>query len=451
MPISKIVKELILTVLCVFAMAHGHAATAPVPDPAIPYYSWYEVTLPADSGASCANGTPYRFYINRAQSDNLLLGMEGGGACWSYGTCTGKGTGTEAGYSASNPDGIPNNYMNGTIAESLVSSLLSPIMTRMDFWSWLKGTPAVETQSWTQVFMPYCSADIHMGSAIRQYTDPTSGDWRLQHFNGIKNAQAVAQWLVAHGLSKPQRMLVWGMSAGGYGALADYAYFRDTLKPQAYSSLLNDSGTVFVTAFNADPAQHPSVYLYDTAKSQWGLDAAGGMLATNKKLLPKYDENVMGSVYRALSAQYPHDRLGYASFQQDKTISGYHYTPFVPAIQGLAGNTSALTAVDLALFKQELPGIQAAMAPLPNFGYYLPWARGGLINDHTVTTLTFSGTDIHENGINTNIGDFINDLLSQKDPADAPVMKVFRTEQWSDASFASVLGFLETIFSSIFG
>ncbi|BBA40370.1 hypothetical protein BCO37747_00715 [Burkholderia contaminans] len=92
-----------------------------------------------------------RFYINRAQSDNLLYMMEPGGACWNYGTCTQTSSGAEAGLGGFNPDGIPHNYMNGAASQSL----LSPLLTRMDLAHILVGEPKVETQQWTQVIVPY--------------------------------------------------------------------------------------------------------------------------------------------------------------------------------------------------------------------------------------------------------------------------------------------------------
>jgi len=54
------------------------------------YYSWETVTLPASSGASCGNGTPYRFFVNRALFTNAtVLVYEGGGACWDQRACQG--------------------------------------------------------------------------------------------------------------------------------------------------------------------------------------------------------------------------------------------------------------------------------------------------------------------------------------------------------------------------
>ncbi|RKP48212.1 pectin acetylesterase-family hydrolase [Trinickia fusca] len=445
MSVPKLLKPLCVGTLLGCAALNGNASDTTVPDPSIPYYSWYEVTLPESTGASCGNGTPMRFYINRAQSSNLLFMMEPGGACWDYGTCTEAATGPEAGLGAFNPNGIPQNYMNGTTNESLFSSFLSPLMIRMDLAHILVGEPKVETQDWTQVFVPYCTGDIHMGSAVRNYTSPT-GDWRVQHFNGMQNIQAVAQWLVANGFGQPSRMLVYGTSAGGYGTLANYATLRNTLQPQAHSSLLDDAGTVFNTPFDADPTIHPSVGLYDKARTEWGMNAPNGMITINAQLAPSFDPNNMGSAYAALSQTYPHDRFGYSTYQQDKIIAAYHYRPFVPAVIA-APDGPTKDALSLTMFDQELDLLKETLNPLPNWGYFMPWARSDFMRNHQVTAVSFTGSGIHENGIDADIGTFVNDLLNQQDPADTPVMKAFRTQQWSDFTFSTFLSWIDSIFN----
>lgn len=442
----KYIKHLGVASLFGMTMANGHAADTTTPDPSIPYYSWFEVTLPESSGANCGNGTPLRFYVNRAQSDNMLLMMEPGGACWDYGTCTQTATGAEAGLGGFNPDGIPHNYMDGTLTESLTSTFLSPIMTRINFLTWLVGEPKVETQDWTQVYLPYCSGDISTGNAVQNYNGP-NGNWRIQHFAGMKNTQAVMQWLVSHGFSKPQRLLVWGVSAGGYSALTNYSTARDALQPQSFSSLLDDAGTVFVTPFNADPATHPSVRIYNYIKQQWNWAGTSGFLTKLRTTLgTAFDTNNVGSIYKGLSAKYPHDRLGFATFQQDKVISAFHYFLFDPTVEALPDVASKSTA-SLALFDQELPGIKTELNGLTNFGYYIPWARGDFVDNHMVTAITFAGTGINEDGINAHVGDFVNNLLNQKDPLDTPVMKAFRTDQSSDFSWTSIAA----VFLNLFG
>jgi hypothetical protein len=56
------------------------------------YYKWEVIELPASSGASCGNGTPFRFFVNRTPLTSKTVVMyEGGGACWEQETCANKG------------------------------------------------------------------------------------------------------------------------------------------------------------------------------------------------------------------------------------------------------------------------------------------------------------------------------------------------------------------------
>lgn len=437
-------KAVCLGGILIGAALNARASDTVLPDPAVPFYSWYEVVLPESSGASCGNGTPMRFYINRAQSSNMLYMMQPGGACWDYATCTETATtGPEAGLGAFNPDGIPHNYMNGTASQSLMSSLLSPLMVRMDLAHILIGEPRIETQDWTQVFVPYCTGDIHMGSAVRGYASP-AGEWRVQHYSGLKNVQAVGQWLVDHGFGQPNRLLVYGTSAGGYGALANYATLRNLLQPQAHSSMLDDAGTVFNTPFGADPSAHPSVGLYDKVRAEWDMTGPNGMITINSRLSPYFDPNNMGSAYAALSQTFPHDRFGYTTYQRDAIIAAYHYRAFVPAVIS-APDDASKDALSLAMFEKELDLLKQTLNPLPNFGYFMPWARGDFMHNHQVTAVSFTGSRIHENGIDADVGTFVADLLNGKDPADTPVMKAFRTDQSSDFTLSSFLAWIDSI------
>lgn len=54
------------------------------------YLQWETVELPASSGASCGNGTPYRFFVNRTPfTSKTVVVFEGGGACFGQNTCLG--------------------------------------------------------------------------------------------------------------------------------------------------------------------------------------------------------------------------------------------------------------------------------------------------------------------------------------------------------------------------
>ena len=58
------------------------------------FNKWEAIEAPAASGASCGNGSPYRFFINRtttaANAKKTVIMFEGGGAC--SGGCGWRGT-----------------------------------------------------------------------------------------------------------------------------------------------------------------------------------------------------------------------------------------------------------------------------------------------------------------------------------------------------------------------
>ena len=90
------------------------------------WFVWDTVELPMSSGASCGNGTPYRFFVNRTPlSSDFAMTFEGGGACWDQLACEGQGT-----YSATNPDGIPADYMSQPNAAA--GGLVTPFSSRID-------------------------------------------------------------------------------------------------------------------------------------------------------------------------------------------------------------------------------------------------------------------------------------------------------------------------------
>ena len=55
------------------------------------FNKWEAIEAPAESGASCGNGTPYRFFVNRttnaANMAKTVIVFEGGGACWEQNAC----------------------------------------------------------------------------------------------------------------------------------------------------------------------------------------------------------------------------------------------------------------------------------------------------------------------------------------------------------------------------
>jgi len=361
------------------------------------YLKWEMIELPASSGASCGNGTPYRFFVNRTPFTSKTVVMyEGGGACWEKGTCENK-SGTLLG--AVNPDGIPANYMSDWNRQAHLG-LVTPFTARID------PLTSVQTQSWNIVYLTYCTGDVHTGNKVTTYNDGT-GSIAWFH-RGAVNAKAVTAWMAAN-LPKPEVLLLTGFSAGGTGSTANFPQMRVGTQAK-HAALLADSGPLFWTPRSSTPEQSPSLPLHNKIREVWGLDEPNGIVT---ELIGKYptagDPNNLGTVTYGLNKIFPNDRLGYAMFQEDTNYSAFSYEKFYDAISGAATPEARLAELNKR-WRQDIDGLVAHMpANAPNIGYFLPNYRE-INGSHCLTIVTFGDTGIKERRL-ADVGTFVDNLL----------------------------------------
>jgi hypothetical protein len=362
------------------------AALALAPSAHAAWFVWETVELPMSSGASCGNGTPYRFFVNRTPlSADFTLMFEGGGACWDQLACEGQGP-----YSASNADGIPSNYLS--LPNAAAGGLVTPFTTRLDPFQ------SVPTQSWNMVYLPYCTGDVHTGSAVAVFSDADPQHPRTQHFAGQANISAAASW-IRQNMGRPGRLLMTGFSAGGVGATAQYAVVRDTLAPTGRTTLLADSGPLFNAPLSGTPQQYPSLPLQQKIRATWGLDAPQGMINTLAAKLPGLDTANMGSLSPALAQKYPNDRFGYMLFDADQIFSHFSYYDFYPYIQQEPDPQKQAELIN-ALWLQDIAQWAPTLETQPNIAYWFPYARD-FNGSHCLTIIDFSGTGMIDQGFPT--------------------------------------------------
>lgn len=376
------------------------------------YYTWETVTLPASSGASCGNGTPYRFFVNRALfTSATVLVYEGGGACWDQAACEGKGQ-----LSASNPNGIPADYMSNP-TNTAATGLVTPFSARLDPFQ------SVRTQSWNQVYLPYCTGDVHTGSKVVVYSDADPAHPRVQYHRGQANIRAAAAWLRAN-WGRPSQLLLTGFSAGGVGSTATYAIVRDTLAPTGRASLIADSGPLFNAPRSGTPDQFPSLPLHNRIRSAWGLDEPGGLVASFASLAG-FDANNLGTLSTALASRYPGDRFGFALFGADLNFSAFSYARFYPGIAGSTG--PALFAQLNQRWQKDIDQWLPTLGTQGNVAWYLPWYRD-FNESHCLSIFDFSGTAIEERGL-ASFGVFVDNTLDRGAP-----LRAREADQVSDFS-----------------
>lgn len=400
--------------------------SAPLLVQATNYFTWDRVDLPVSSGASCGNGSPYRFFVNRTPfTTKTIVIMEGGGACFDQNACLWKGSF----FGGSNSNGIATNYMS-----SLVSNLpntsgspfapinqgalgLTPFASRT-------SSSKVQTQKWNIVYMPQCTGDVYSGNKVNVYADADPAKPLTYFHRGDTNSRQVAQWM-ARNMPKPEHLLMYGFSAGAIGVSAHYGDFREAIQP-VKSALLSDSGPLFVAPRGGAPEQYPSLPLHTRIRGAWGLDGPSGLVTRLVNQYPGFgDANDMSTLNTGLARMFPQDRMGYTLLQKDVVFSAYSYDKFFPEIKA-ESTIEKRNELRLVKWQKEIGPWLDAMRPYPNVGYYIPYARPADFHSHSTTMFTFNNTDIPELG-HKSVTNFVDNLLDET----KPTMRAFEQSQVS--------------------
>ena len=167
----------------------------------------------------CATGTPYAFYVHPGTVNRLVVSFEGGGACWDDNTCSNPGL-----------------YYDDAVDETDNPANHAEGLADLD-------NPENPFKDWYQVFVPYCTGDIHWGNATTTY-HWGGVDHTINH-KGFANVSAVLDWIQA-GFSKPAKLFVTGFSAGAYGSVMGAAYIH-ALYPDVPLYQMGDAGAGVIT------------------------------------------------------------------------------------------------------------------------------------------------------------------------------------------------------------
>lgn len=363
------------------------------------YFKWESVELPAKSGASCGNGTPYRFFVNRTPfSSKTVVIFEGGGACWDQQACMGKGGPIGLSIlSASNPNGVPADYMtnlgnlfNGGMSGLALGGLITPFAMRAH------PLQRVQTQSWNIVYAPYCTGDVHTGNKVTLYDDADAAKPLTYYHRGSVNGEQMAKWLGAN-FKQPEKLLVTGFSAGGAGATVNYSWLRQAMKPKK-SALLADSGPLFQVNRTDSPEESPSVHMHNKIRDVWGLEGVNGVATRLISMYPQAGTvDNLGSLSTGLAKIFPQDRFSFATYQRDGIYSAFSYTTFYPEIAAAKSGVERDALLNVKWAPEVVKWVDA-MKPYGNVGYYVPFQRD-LLKSHTLSLVSFSGTAVKEANI----------------------------------------------------
>ena len=143
--------------------------------------------IPGPPGTGCSQDSSYAFYVKPGRSDQLTIYFQGGGACWNNGTCGLSGQ----------PTFDPK--VDSTDAPGNFGGILD------------LANPTNPLRDHSIVFVPYCTADVFLGTRTVAYSD-SGRTLQIQH-RGRADVDSVLNWVFAR-FREPALVFVTGSSAG---------------------------------------------------------------------------------------------------------------------------------------------------------------------------------------------------------------------------------------------
>jgi hypothetical protein len=226
---------------------------------------------PSD-GPICYLGSQYHAVVHDAGSDNLLIFLQGGGACWET-LCQ------------------ANSNAETTI---LKSGILNQDATNNS------------VGSWNIVYAPYCDGSVFSGDNDMMSPDGSA----MWHFHGLANLSAVVD-VAKHAFPHPKRILLAGTSGGGYGTLSGTALVGLAF-PDTQIDVFNDAGLGLSNLMDPNmlatvkrdwkfdqylPPSCSECAAVQTALIGWGLDANPTMHVAG---FSSYGDGIIGGVFLML-------------------------------------------------------------------------------------------------------------------------------------------------------
>ena len=175
--------------------------------------------------------------------DNLLIVLEGGGYCLDKRSCNLNDS----------------TYNRASFHDFLVGTANTQGRHDKGVFDDRPENP-FDPDHWTVAFVPYCTGDLHMGQATT--SKPVPGLSTEQLFTGRNNFSIVLQYL-GQLMPDPERVVVAGVSAGGFGATRLHPVAADSFA-SANVNLLVDAGPFLTDPDVFDPGfQQGFVSLWD--------------------------------------------------------------------------------------------------------------------------------------------------------------------------------------------
>jgi Pectinacetylesterase len=191
-------------------------------------------------GCRCADSSRYSFYAHRANPNKVVFFLDGGGACWSAATCEPEGD---------------NEYQTSVEAPNSGEGVFDVTDERNPF------------ADYSFVFVPYCTADLHVGNAVTEYAP----DLTVRH-KGYVNGSAALDYLI-EAFPDVTDLVVIGASAGSVTSSL-YAGVASDRLPETTITVFADSSGAYPDARALNDILAGRAWGADKAIPAWSMNAA---------------------------------------------------------------------------------------------------------------------------------------------------------------------------------
>jgi hypothetical protein len=241
-------------------------------------WTWVDV-----AGSKCADGSPTGIGVNLTKdSDDVLVFLEGGGACWDAASCWG-------------PAPTAFNVLTGYGKTQLDTDPQIAAIYLLD-----RSDSDNPFRNKNIVYVPYCTGDSFSGDNVTTFN--YLGVDHETHFAGHRNIDLYLSRLLGT-FPKAKRVWLAGDSAGGFGASFNFGTFQEAFTT-ARVDVIDDSGQ----PIDPDPAK------WAQWRSVWNMQLPADCADCTK------GPSAFIDYYRA---KYPANRFGLISFDYDVVIAPF--------------------------------------------------------------------------------------------------------------------------------
>lgn len=190
---------ILIAVVAINAFVIKRPATTTTQIAEVKPYKWNKVKL--DGNVISSDGSEYFLWSKKGENNNWIIFFSGGGASWDA-------------RSAEHPINLLNFIKGGDKGNyfpNIPFYMLTLLRGMMD-----TDNPDNPFHGWNIAYLPYTTGDFHIGKHNAEYKKEDGTPFTMR-YNGSNNVQSSLDWIYANA-DKPDKLLIAGESAGGFGS-----------------------------------------------------------------------------------------------------------------------------------------------------------------------------------------------------------------------------------------